>query len=406
MKHSYSTGKRRIAIVTETYPPEVNGVARTTGAIVRELSRRGHSVQLIRPRQRAHEHSETEPAINTVLVRGMPLPRYAGLQLGLPAGRLLRREWSARRPDIVQVVTEGPLGASAIGAARRLGIPVLSEFHTNFQLYSQHYRLNWLGTTVAAYLRRLHRRADGTLVPTPQMKEELARQAYARLHVVGRGIDTARFHPDFRCAALRRTWQVGDREPVALYVGRVAAEKNLPLFVEAVDAMRMVSARLRVVIVGDGPALGALRASRPDYIYAGMRSGEDLARHYASADMFIFPSLTETFGNVTTEAMASGLAVLAFDYGAARLYIRHRHNGFLAQRDDAAEFVELAQELAADPTSRARLRTAAWETTQTLSWERVVDDLEGVFRQIIRQSAAPLGALSLPPATRTDHAPY
>src|SRR5690606_11665423 len=126
MKYSYSTAQRRIALVTETYPPEVNGVARTTGTIVRELQRRGHSVQLIRPRQHSDDHGEAEPGVNTLLVRGARLPRYAGLRLGLPAGRLLTKVWTHRRPDLVQVVTEGPLGISAINAARRLGIPVIS----------------------------------------------------------------------------------------------------------------------------------------------------------------------------------------------------------------------------------------------------------------------------------------
>ena len=399
----------RIAVVTETYPPEVNGVARTIGMMVDRLRARGHAVQLVRPRQGEADTGTAEAGLETILRPGIRLPRYQELQMGRPAKRALLRAWRTRRPDVVQVVTEGPLGSSAIAAARSLGVPVVSEFHTNFHDYSRHYGFGLLRSFVAGYLRRLHNRADCTLVPTAQMKARLAAAGYRRLAVVGRGIDTGVFGPERRSAELRRSWSAGDRDLVVAYVGRLAPEKNLPLFVETCDAMRAVASRLRVVLVGDGPEGAALRTMHRDFVFAGMRSGIALAEHYASADVLLFPSLTETFGNVTTEAMASRLAVVAFDYAGARQHIRHRVNGLLAPFAQSAPFVAAAQELAADAGLRERLRSDAAATARLLTWDRVVDDLEAVFRELVdreraRRTAITSGPRPIVPA-EADHAP-
>ncbi len=399
----------RIAVVTETYPPEVNGVARTIGAMVERLRARGHALQLVRPRQGEADTGTAEAGLETILRPGIRLPRYQELQMGLPARRALLRAWRTRRPDVVQVVTEGPLGGSAIAAARRLGVPIVSEFHTNFHDYSRHYGFGLLRSFVAGYLRRLHNRADCTLVPTAQMKAQLAAAGYRRLAVVGRGIDTEVFGPERRSTELRRSWSAGDRDLVVAYVGRLAPEKNLPLFVEACDAMRAVASRLRVVLVGDGPEAAAMRVVHRDFVFAGMRSGIALAEHYASADILLFPSLTETFGNVTTEAMASRLAVVAFDYAGARQHIRHRVTGLLAPFGESAPFVAAAQELAADAGLRERLRSDAAAAARLLTWDRVVDDLEAVLRELVdreraRRTAITSGPRPIVPA-EADHAP-
>jgi glycosyltransferase involved in cell wall biosynthesis len=330
--------------------------------------------------------------------------------MGLPAKRALGKAWRTRRPDIVQVVTEGPLGGSAVSAARALGIPVVSEFHTNFHDYSRHYGLGLFSTLVARYLRRLHNRADCTLVPTAQMKSQLAAAGYRRLEVVGRGIDLEAFGPQRRSAALRRSWGAGEQDIVALSVGRLAPEKNLRLFVESCRAMQVVAPRLKVVLVGDGPDGAPLRAANRDFVFAGMRTGATLAEHYASADVFLFPSLTETFGNVTTEAMASRLAIVAFDYAAARQYLHHRASALLAPFGAEAPFVEAAQELAADPRLRDELREGAAAAARGLSWERVIDDLEATLVDLVARSRAARvatspGAADRPGIAGTDHAP-
>jgi glycosyltransferase involved in cell wall biosynthesis len=389
----------RLAVVTETFPPEVNGVARTIGTMVERLLGRGHRIQLVRPRQGRDDAPAQRERLDTVLRPSVRIPRYSELRMGLPAKRALLREWRLRTPQVVQIVTEGPLGGSALAAAKMLGIPVVSEFHTNFHAYTRHYGLGLFTSMVASYLRRLHGKADVTLVPTLELAEQLGAAGYRNLRVVGRGIDTAAFGPRERSDELRREWGAGPRDVVALCVGRLAPEKNLRLFLEAATAMRAAQPSLKAVVVGEGPDGPALRAAQRDVHFAGMRSGADLARHYASADVFVFPSLTETFGNVTTEALASGLAVVAFDYAAARQYVRHGESGLLAPFGDRARFLELTQDVAADPALRARLRAGALDAARALSWDAVIDDLESVLMELAgrgaRPGAAATGALAI-----------
>ena len=345
-----------IAVVSETYPPEVNGVAMTTGRNVNGLLQEGHTIQLIRPRQHKNDIAGQSAGFEEWLAPGLSIPRYDMLRMGLPAKGPLFRQWSQRRPDIVHVVTEGPLGWSALAAARQLYLPVSSGFHTNFHSYSRHYGIGWLKGPITAYLRGFHNRTDATLVPTADMAGELAHAGYNNLRVVARGVDTQLFSPARRSAELRRSWGLGAEDLAVIHVGRLAAEKNLPLLLSTYFAIREQIPNARLVLVGDGPERKRVAAACPDCIFVGMRSGEDLATHYASGDLFLFPSVTETWGNVTAEALASGLAVVAYDYAAARVLITDGQNGLLAPRGNPVAFIDTALRVAQDPKLRAALR--------------------------------------------------
>lgn len=373
----------RVAVVTETYPPEINGVAMTTGRMVDGLLRLGHQVQLVRPRQGQDDRPASAQGLEEVLSRGVPIPRYNQLKLGLPARSALQRLWSLRRPDVVQVVTEGPLGWSAVAAARKLCLPVMTEFHTNFHRYSGYYGVGWLKQPVAAWLRRFHNKGEVCLVPTPELAAELRARGVRRVEVVARGVDTSLFHPARRSTALRRAWGAGDDTVVVAVVGRMAPEKNLALAVRAFDALCAVQPDARLLFVGDGPARATLEAARPEFIYAGMRSGEDLAAHYASADLFLFPSTTETFGNVTTEALASGLPVVGFNYAAAAQRVRSDDNGWLVPLGDEAGFIQAAQRLGADAALRRRLAARARASVADADWDGIVRRLLAVMNEVI-----------------------
>ncbi len=380
----------RVAVVTETYPPEINGVAMTTGRMVDGLVAAGHRVDLIRPRQ-AHEGGAIQlpdgaEGVEEMLSRGIPLPHYANLQLGLPARKVLLRRWSTQRPDVVQVVTEGPLGWSALTAARKLRLPVISEFHTNFHRYSGHYGVGWLKRPIAAYLRKFHNRADLTLVPTRALCGELAEQGIARVDVVSRGVDTTLFDPARRSASLRRSWGLAPDDLAVVYVGRIAPEKNLALLEKAFEAIRAHQPRARLILVGSGPAQQALQARQPAAVFCGSRTGAFLAEHYASGDLFLFPSLTETYGNVVAEALASGLPVVAYRDAAAQELIEHRVQGWLAEPGDEAAFIAGAVALADAPELRARQRLAARERVASLAWQAIVERLVTLQRQVILSS--------------------
>lgn len=384
-----------LVLVTETYAPEINGVAMTLGRLVDGLAARGHRVTIVRPRQR-HESprfSVTQRlACRQVRLPGVPLPGYPQLRLGLPAARRLRQLWTRGRPDLVHVATEGPLGASAITTARALGIPVTSSFHTNFDQYTRDYRMGWLKPAVAAWLRHVHNRTRRTFVPTRDLQARLEREGYRNLRLLSRGVDSALFNPGRRDGALRASWGAGPADPVVIHVGRLAAEKNYPLLFRAFDAIKAAEPRARLVLVGDGPLLAACQRRRPDALFTGFYTGANLARHYASGDIYLHTSVTETFGNVVTEALGSGLAVAAFDYAAAHEFIRTGENGLAAPVGDEAAFVTNAVRLAREPELRQRLAARGAATARALSWDAIVDRFLADLQEAVADSAPTLRA--------------
>jgi glycosyltransferase involved in cell wall biosynthesis len=374
----------RIGIVSETYPPEINGVALTVHSLAAGLAARGHSVDLIRPRQQ--QPHDDEPGIDVLSVRGGALPRYPGLRFGLPAGRTLRQHWTEQRPDAIYVATEGPLGWSAMRAAKHMGIPLSSGFHTRFDSYADHYGVGLLTPLVRGYLRRFHRRAGATLVPTEALASELHAMGVDNARLLRRAVDTQQFHPRYRDEALRKSWGVDDATPVVLYVGRIAAEKNLALAVQTFRAIKQRTPESKYVWVGDGPERAALQAANPDFIFAGVQRGNALSRHYASADLFPFPSLSETFGNVILEALAAGLPVVAYAEGAAREHLIDGVNGYRIESGNAAAFIRAAAELVGNPALIRQMGRAAHAGMANLSPDSVIRDFETLLRDLAEES--------------------
>ena len=364
-----------IALVSETYPPEVNGVANTLGRLCQGLRERGHRLQLVRPRQADEPNRSDE---DLLLTRGWPLPGYAGLQWGHSSLHKLLRRWKRNRPDVLYIATEGPLGLSALRAARRLGIPVVSGFHTNFQQYSDLYGFGLLTRLLTGYLRWFHNRSRVTLVPSPSQRLELQRRGFERLELLARGVDGQLFHPARRSSELRAAWGMAEGEIAVLHVGRLAAEKNLQLLVRAFRELQrdLPQRRLRLVLVGDGPLRAQLQEQLPDALFCGVQRGDALAEHYASGDLFLFPSLSETFGNVVLEALASGLAVVAFDQAAAAQHIRHGHNGALATPGNEQAFIEAARWLLEDGEMFRRVRLNARQHAGKQGWPAIVEQFE------------------------------
>ncbi|HYN76794.1 MAG TPA: glycosyltransferase family 1 protein [Lamprocystis sp. (in: g-proteobacteria)] len=385
-----------IAVVTETYPPEINGVANTMRQLVAGLRGRGHQVHVIRPRQGADRASAVAGRLDETLVPGLPLPGYRGLRIGLPVFWRLRRWWRAQAPDLVYIATEGPLGHAALAAARDTSIPTVTGFHTQFQQYSGHYGLGLLGEPIARSLRRFHNRSDATLAPTAELRDRLTAQGFTNVQVFGRGVDTELFSPARRRADLRAHWGCNPNDPALLHVGRLAAEKNIGLVLDAFAGVREVLPNVRCVLVGDGPALSRLRRTYQGFHFTGAKVGTELAEHYASADLFVFPSLTETFGNVVPEAMASGLTVVAFDDAAAHSYIRSGHNGIVIAPGDNAAFIAATVAAAQDRDRLGRYGAAARATAETLGWDRVIDAVEKIIFDVIRRQAPTGGPVTAP----------
>lgn len=344
----------------------------------------GHRIQLILPQRDDRNTDHIPDGVEHLSVRGLPLPRYPDLRFGLVAGRPLRRFWNNLAPDVVYVATQGPLGWSVSRQARKRGIPVLSGFHTNFDAYCRHYGLRLIEPLALAWLRYFHRLTDCTLVPTGEQQNRLRAIGIPEVRILGRGVDTRLFSPQRRDSELRRSWGLDDNGIAVIHVGRLAPEKNLQLAIKTYRAIQGSIDHARFVLVGNGPLEAALKRENPDFIFCGVKTGEELARHYASGDLFLFPSLTETFGNVLLEAMASGLAIVAYDYAAAKQNIRSYISGITAASGNESAFLHAALTLINDRAlicttgKHARLHAGGqdWERI-TLGFERLLLEYTG-----------------------------
>ena len=385
-----------IAVVTETYPPDINGVAHTLSKIVDGLQRNGHVLWLIRPKHQASDTATRSDRYQEILVKGLPIPFYKQLRMGLPAKRELTRLWSRQRPDIVHIATEGPLGWSALQVAKKLKLPVSTDFRTNFHAYSQHYGIGWLSGAILAYLKKFHNAAQATMVPTSQLQGELDKVGFKHLSVVPRGVDTDVFSPDHRNEALRSSWGADSTTRVLLYVGRLAPEKNLKLVIQTYNNLKRNHADIKLVLVGDGPMRAGLEKDNPEVIFAGFQTGASLAQHYASGDIFLFASQTETFGNVTLEAMASRLAIVAFHHAAAGELIQSGVNGMLARTHSALDFEMGVQTLLNNQALMQHVAHQACLSARALSWRMIVERTEGVFHHVMHQHSQSFSHHSTP----------
>lgn len=376
----------RFSLVTETYPPEVNGVALTLAHLVTGLRHIGSRVEIVRPNHPGEDASSNATDDLELRLPGAALPSYPGLRFGWPAGRLLRKRWAAQRPDAVYIATEGPLGWSALSAARSLGIPVASGFHTRFDHYLGRYGLG-IGRLAFAWMRYFHNRADATLVPTRELATSLPQQGFSHVVQLARAVDTHAFDSLYRSAELRAAWSVEEDDPVVIHVGRLAPEKNLWLAIRAFRQIQTRQPMARFVLVGDGPERAALEAANPDLIFTGTLRDRALAEHFASADLFLFPSLSETFGNVTLEAMASGVPTVAFDYGAAREYLRDGVHGRAIACGDNESFIAAAAALANDPSARTRMGAAARLAVARMEPSRVCEDFAALLAGLAHRRA-------------------
>ncbi len=380
--------QQHVIIVSETFAPEINGVAHTLLQLCRGLLAQGYRVSIIRPVQSADQQAPTH-AIDQgwchaqLLITGIPLPGYRSLRFGLASSWHLRRWLADQSVDAIYVATQGPLGLSAVRAANALNIRVCSGFHTNFHSYTHHYRVGFLDVWLRRYCRWFHNQTALTLVPSRQSAVQLDAMGISPCALWSRGVDCQLFDPQRRDDGLRAEWGVGKGAPVLLYVGRLAAEKNLPLAMRSYAALKMCYPDARLVLVGDGPLQGQLARDYPDVIFAGVQRGNELARHYASADIFLFPSLTDTFGNVVLEAMASGLTVVAYDVAAAREHLRQAQNGLSIPAGDEQGFAMAVESLYREPGLRMRLRQQARRDALKLGWAKQVSH----FAQLLLNSS-------------------
>lgn len=362
-----------MAYITETYPPEINGVSLTAERTVQFLRHQGHEVDLIRPRQASEAHHQSPNEWRTA---GWPIPMYPDLRFGWASVARLRERFRQQQPSVVHLATPGPLAWAAQRAATQLGIPTTTDFRTNFHVYSRYYGLSWLSPLILKALRHFHHASQCTFVPTADVLEQLSAEGFSRLELIGRGVDTERFHPKHRDSALRDSFGIRNDAPLLLYVGRLAREKNVDLALRAYTAVKAGTPHATMVVVGDGPARSRLERQYPDVRFVGVQLGHALARYYASADLFLFPSETDTFGNVVAEALASGVPVLAYDMGAAAELVKNQGAGRVVSVGESERFITVACAMAWQHKHAQRLREKARLVALQARWDQVLAQFE------------------------------
>lgn len=384
-QHAYAMQPLKIALVTETWPPELNGVALSILQLVKRLQQRGHRILLIRPQQQERIFDFVPD--KECLVRAQAIPKYHQMQFGWPQVFKLGKALDEFMPDIVHIVTEGPLGLAALNQAKQRKVPVSSGFHSSFHDFSRYFDLAFLLSPVRRYLKWFHNQTDVTCVPSQDTMNSLVEFGVTcPMRIVGRGVDHQRFSPTHRNTALRKLWQATQDTTVLLCVGRVSPEKDLPCIFEAYEKLKITqpNRKLRLVIVGDGPVLETYQHKYPDVIFMGAQVGQDLADCYASSDVFVFSSQIETFGNVVLEAMASGLPVLAYDAACAGQMIDSEQEGWLIPLGERAVWQEKLTHLP-PKLQLTVMGEQAREKIKMCGWDQPVADFEKILIQYAKK---------------------
>lgn len=379
----------RITIVTETYFPQVNGVSRTLRELVRHLNDRGDAVQLVHPDY--GETIEGNGQAHVHVVRSVVLPFYKELYLPLPPFGGVRRAIDAFRPELIHIATEATLGLSILRFALERRLNVVSSFHTNFDQYSRHYRVGWARGAITGYLRWFHNRTRETYVPSEATIRQLEGLGFERLVLWKRGVDAVTFRPDRPGRQdVRRALGWSDDDVVIAYVSRIAPEKNVDYLAGALAIVTAQRSEARILMVGDGPSRAVLeRQLGPAARFVGYKTGPELADHFAAADLFAFSSLTETFGNVVLEAMASGLPVVALRAGGVGETVRPGETGFLVEPSEPPDrLADALLSLVDQADERRRMAEAARRYAESQSWGAIMGGLRDRYLSVVERGGA------------------
>jgi len=371
----------RIALFTDTFLPQVNGVARTLGRWVIEARVREHAVAVISPRIPGADPPDADLHID---VPSIPFPFYPELRVAAPPGPWEMGRLRAFAPDIVHVATEFGIGWAGAAFADANHIPLVTSFHTDFPAYLSGYGFGGLERLAWDYLRAFHRRARVTFCPSHATLAQLKDAGFRNsVRIWSRGVDAVNFTPARRSGAVRSAIAPGARR-ILLYVGRLAPEKRLDVLLDAFPIVHEQIRDVALVIVGHGPAADELRRRQAHGVhFTGYLTGEALADAYAAADAFVFPSDTETFGNVVVEALASGLPVISANRGGVTDTVRPGVNGLLVPAGDTAAFADAMLRLLADDRLHATLAANARAGALERNWNRVFDELFREYETIM-----------------------
>lgn len=373
----------RVALFTGNYNYVMDGPVRALNKLVAHLERRGHEALIFAP-------TTDRPAIKhvgeLVSIPSVPLPgKRSEFRLGLGLNGAARDRLDGFHPTIVHVATPDWTGFSALNYARDHSIPAVASFHTRFDTYPRYYGAAWLERYVTDYMRRFYARCARVYAPSQSMVDELRRDGIGKdIRLWARGVDKTLFNPARRDLPWRRSIGAGDDHILVAFVGRVVLEKGIDVFAAALNAANEADPRIRGLVVGDGPERQYFEDLMPSGVFAGFLEGVALARAYASADIFFNPSVTETFGNVTLEAMASGLPAVCAAASGSRSLVDDGATGVLiADAKDAKGFADVIVGLASDPARRALMSKNALAKAAAFDWDAIMDALVDDYERVV-----------------------
>lgn len=381
----------KIAIFTDTYLPQINGVTRTYQLFLDFLVRRGVSVKLFAPAG----VTGSDDRYNVTRFMSCNFLPYPECQISFPNYWTVHRELDQFRPDLIHVATPFLVGLTGLKYADSHHVPKVAVFHTNFPKYLGYYGAPWLRKMSWHFLRWFHRGMDRTFCPSADTVRLLSRHGIGNLEIWRRGVDQNLFNPGWRSEELR--WRHGlDGKTVLLYVGRLAPEKNVDILLKALTIANLAWENLHLLVVGDGPSRRELQLLAPRNVtFLGYRAGDELSQAYASADIFICPSVTETFGNVVLEAMASSLPVIAPLAGGIKENLFPETTGLDCLPRNHISMASAIVRLAKDNALRNRLAHQALTHARSQSWDAIFGQLVNSYQDVLSHSAArPFNAVS------------
>ncbi|MBO6504198.1 MAG: glycosyltransferase family 1 protein [Kordiimonadaceae bacterium] len=372
---------RRIALFSGNYNYVMDGPVRALNKLVAYLEARGVEVLVFAPtaKKAAFDHSGTLVSVPSIAIPGRGEYRVA---LGMP--KAIRQRLEAFKPDLIHLAAPDWLGHAALSWAEKNSVPAVASFHTRFDTYPRYYHMAWLEKHVTAFMRRFYHRCEQIYVPSPCMAQELAEQDMSpNIGIWSRGVDSSLFNPDRRDMAWRRQNGIEDDEITIAFVGRLVLEKGLGVFADTLDLLKQRGMKVRALVVGEGPERERFETRLPDAVFTGYLNGEDLARAYASSNIFFNASVTETFGNVTLEAMACGLPLVCADATGSRSLVDQGVNGYLAKEVSAEAFADDLAKIITNPSTQQKMAAASHTSSKAYTWDAILGRLYDQYQDVL-----------------------
>lgn len=372
----------KIALFSDTYNPQINGVTNTLEKLIKYFEENKIEYKIFAP---MYDDNKLDP--HTERFYSMKFFLYPECRLAVPNIFRISQLLSEFEPDIIQNMTEFNMGVTGLNYGRKLNIPTISNYTTNFSQYADYYNLEFLKQPIWDYMRWFHNQNNITLCPSHEAQKLLNKNGINKTDIFSRGIDSHLFNPSSRNNNLRKKLGI-ENKTTFLYVGRISYEKDIDVFSESYKKIKeKYKDDAALVITGDGPYMDKCKELFPDdTIYTGFKKGRELAEIYASCDIFVCPSSTETFGNVVLEAMASGLAVIGADAGGVKEIIDHKHNGLKFKTKNSDELFCCMNDLLENSNLRDYIKTNGLKFSRNRSWDRILDGLVNIYCEILNKN--------------------